>query len=148
LELAQLVANRVEEVSRPLREEVASLKMLLAHAGVSLEPTEACSSDGQELAAVKASLPLSSEEQKSSVVEITPELHELCGNLSVVPELLELRGGEVMPPSVEEVRHVVPFDVGVAKSGLPATVSGGVVAREVCDFLATLAATFPASAVD
>jgi hypothetical protein len=53
-----------------------------------------------------------------------------------------------MPPSVEEVRHVVPFDVGIAKSGLPATVSGSVVAREVCDFLATLAATFPASAVD
>jgi hypothetical protein len=148
LELDQLVANRVEEASRPLREEVASLKMLLAHAGVSLEPTEACSSGGQELAAMKASLPLSSEEQKSSVVEITPELHELCGDSSVVPELLELGGGEVMPPSVEEVRHVVPFDVGVAKSGLPATVSGGVVAREVCDFLATLAATFPASAVD
>jgi hypothetical protein len=63
------------------------------------------------------------------VLQITLEQHELCGDSSVVHELLELGGGEVMPPSVEEV-HVVPFDVGVAKSGLQATVPGGVVARE------------------
>jgi hypothetical protein len=44
--------------------------------------------------------------------------------------------GEVMPPSVEEVKHVVHIADGVAKSGLLATVSGGVVAREVCGFLA------------
>jgi hypothetical protein len=127
---------------------VPSLKLLLAHVGVSLESTEACSSGGQDLAIMQASFPLSSAEQKSSVVEVTPELHELCVDSSVVPELLKLGSDEVMPPSVEEVRHVVPFDVGVAKSGLQATVSGGVIAREVCDFLATLAATFPASAVD
>jgi hypothetical protein len=67
LELAQLVANRVEEASRPLREEVASLKLLLARVGVPLEPTEVCSSGGQDLAIVQTSLPLSSVEQKSSV---------------------------------------------------------------------------------
>lgn len=44
LELAQLVAD--------LREEVASLKLLLARVGDSLEPTEACASGGQELAPV------------------------------------------------------------------------------------------------
>jgi hypothetical protein len=143
-----LVANRVEEASRPLREEVASLKLLLTQVGVSLEPMEACSSGGQELAIVEAPFPLSSAEQKSSVVKITPELHELCGDSSVVPELLKLGGGKVMPPSIDEVRHVVPFGVGVAKSSLLATVPGGVVAREVCDFLATLAATYPGSAVD
>jgi hypothetical protein len=125
---------------------VASLKLLLTQVGVSLEPMEACSSGGQELAIVEALFPLSSAEQKSSVV--TPELHELCGDSSVVPELLKLGGGKVMPPSVDEVRHVVPFGVGVAKSSLLATVPGGVVAREVCDFLATLAATYPGSAVD
>jgi hypothetical protein len=65
---------------------------------------------------------------------------------SVVPELLKLGGGEVMPPSVEEVRAVVPNGDGAAKSGLLAP--GGVVAQEVCDFLATLAATFPGSVVD
>ena len=141
-----MVANRVEEASRPLREEVASLKLLLASVGVPLEPTEACSSGGKDLAIVLTSLPLSSAEQKSSMVEITPELHESCVDSSVVPELLKLGGGEVVPPSVVEVRDVVPFGDGAAKSGLLAP--GGVVAREVCDFLATLAATFPGSAVD
>ena len=69
MELAQLVANRVEEASRPLREEVASLKLLLARVVDALEPAEACSSGGQELPAVHASFPLGSAEQKSSVVE-------------------------------------------------------------------------------
>jgi hypothetical protein len=49
----------------------------------------------------------------------------------VVPELLKLGGGKVMP-----------------KSSLLAMVPGGVVAREVCDFLATLTAIYPGSAVD
>jgi hypothetical protein len=44
MELLQLVDVRVEEASRPLREEVAALKLLLACAGVSVEPTEACPS--------------------------------------------------------------------------------------------------------
>jgi hypothetical protein len=61
----------------------------------------------------------------------------------MVPELLRLGGGKVMPPSIDEVRHVVPFGVGVAKSSLLAMVPRGVVAREVCDFLATLTATYP-----
>jgi hypothetical protein len=83
----------------------------------------------------------------SSMAEITSKLHELCGDSSVVPKLLELGGGEVMTP-VEEVRHVVPIGVGVAKSDLLATVPGGVVAREVCDFLVILVATYPESAID
>jgi hypothetical protein len=142
-----LVANRVEEASRPLREEVASLKLLLARVGVTSEPMEVCSSGGQELATVQASFLVSSAE-KSSMVEITLKLHELCAESCVVPELLELGGADVMPPPVKEVMHVVPIDVGVAKSDLLATVPGGVVAREVYDFLATFAATYPGSAVD
>jgi hypothetical protein len=104
MELAQLVANRVEDASRPLHEEVARLKLLLARIGVSLEPTEACSSGGQELATVQALCSLDSAEPKSSVVEITPEIHELCGDSSVVHELLELSGGVVTPLSIGEVR--------------------------------------------
>ncbi|KAK1646404.1 hypothetical protein QYE76_064209 [Lolium multiflorum] len=69
MEVDQLVANRVEEAARPLRDEVASLKLLLARVGASLEPTEACSSGGQELGTVQASFPLGSADQKSSVVE-------------------------------------------------------------------------------
>jgi hypothetical protein len=65
MELAQLVSNRLEEVSCPLREVVASLKLLLASVGVPLEPTEACSSGGKDLAIVQTSLPLSSAEQMS-----------------------------------------------------------------------------------
>jgi hypothetical protein len=185
MELAQYVANRVEEASHPLREEVASLKLMLARVGVSLEPPEACSSDGKEIATVQALLPLGSAGLNSSVVEITQELHEVCGDSSVVLELLELSGGVAMRPSVEEVRsdsheisvvtssqsqllgfdksgvvdddvppspeferHVFPFGDEVAKSGLLETVQGALIAREVCDFRATLVAAYPGSTVD
>jgi hypothetical protein len=101
MELAQLVANRVEDASRPLHEEVVGLKLLLARVGVSLEPT---TSGEKEFAPVQVSFPLDSVEMKSSVVEITPELHELSGDSSLVSKLLELSGDVVMPPSIEEVR--------------------------------------------
>ncbi|KAK1601703.1 hypothetical protein QYE76_018397 [Lolium multiflorum] len=144
MELSQLVANRVEEALRPLLEEVESLKLLLAHGGVSLEPIEACSSGGLDLATAQVLFPLGSAETKSSLVEeqhlyscfsprgspcqssrpivlavsegerideilapvlqITPELHEIGGDSSLVPELLELRDDVVMCCSIEEVR--------------------------------------------
>jgi hypothetical protein len=63
-----LVANHIEDASRPVCEEVASLKLLLAPVGVSLEQIEACSSGRNELAIVQASFPLGSSEQKSYVV--------------------------------------------------------------------------------
>jgi hypothetical protein len=69
MELLQLVDVRVEEVSRPLREEVAALKLLLARVGHSFEPVVVCSSDGLELANAQVLVPLDSSEQKSSVVE-------------------------------------------------------------------------------
>jgi hypothetical protein len=62
MELLQLVDVRVEEASRPLREEVAALKLLLARVGDSLE-------GGLGLTPMQASFPLDSSEQKSSVVE-------------------------------------------------------------------------------
>jgi hypothetical protein len=116
MQLLQLVDVRVEEVSRPLREEVAALKLLLVRAGDSLEPTEACTSGVIGISLAQASLLLDSTQQKSSVVEeehlhgcfsprgcpctspqpasesngmgeimapllqITPELNELCGD--------------------------------------------------------------------
>jgi hypothetical protein len=40
-----------------------------------------------------------------------------------------------------------PFGDGVAMSGLLPTVPGDIVAREVCDFLATLTTAYPGSTV-
>jgi hypothetical protein len=62
-----LVDVHVEEVSRPLREEVANLKLLLTRFGVSLESMEAYTRGGVGLVFMQASLPLDS--LKSSVVE-------------------------------------------------------------------------------
>jgi hypothetical protein len=117
MQLLQLVDVRVEETTRPLREEVAALKLLFAHVGDSLEPSEACTSGDLGLAPMQALFLLDSIEQKSSMVkeehlhgcfsprgspctlpqptsesdgmdgilapllQITPELTELCGNL-------------------------------------------------------------------
>jgi hypothetical protein len=64
MELLQLVDARVEEPSRPFREEVVALKLLLARVGDSLELT-----GGLGHAPVQASFPLDSTEQKSTVVE-------------------------------------------------------------------------------
>jgi hypothetical protein len=69
MELLQLVDVRVDEASRPLREEVAALKLLLAHVGDSLDQLEACTSSGLGLTPVQASFPLHSIEENSSVVE-------------------------------------------------------------------------------
>jgi hypothetical protein len=69
MELLQLVDVRVEEACRPLREEVATLKLLLARVGDSLEPSKACTSDGLGLTPAQASFPHDSTEQKSSMVE-------------------------------------------------------------------------------
>jgi hypothetical protein len=69
MELLQLVANHIEEVSRPLRDEVASLKLLLVRIGDSLGSSEACTSCGLGLAPSLASFPLDSTEQKSFMVE-------------------------------------------------------------------------------
>jgi hypothetical protein len=60
MELLQLFDIRVEEASWPLHEEVATLKLLLAHVGDSLEPPNACTSSGLELAPAQASSPLGS----------------------------------------------------------------------------------------
>jgi hypothetical protein len=54
MELLQLVDVRVEEASRPLRAELEMLKLLLARAGDSSEPTKACTSGGPELALAQA----------------------------------------------------------------------------------------------
>jgi hypothetical protein len=70
MQLLQLVDVRVGEVSRPLREDVAALKLLLTCASDSLEPTEACTSGVLGIALAQASLPLDSTERKSSVVEV------------------------------------------------------------------------------
>jgi hypothetical protein len=62
MELLQLVDARVEEASHPLREEVATLKLLLARVGDSLESFKACTSSGLGIAPMQASLLLDSVE--------------------------------------------------------------------------------------
>jgi hypothetical protein len=57
MELLQLVDVRVEEASCPLREELATLKLLLARVGDSSEPTKACNSGGPELTPMQVSFP-------------------------------------------------------------------------------------------
>jgi hypothetical protein len=69
MKLLQLVDIRIEEASRPLREEVANLKLLLTRFGDSLESLEACTRGGVGLVSTQASLPLDSTDLKSSVVE-------------------------------------------------------------------------------
>jgi hypothetical protein len=69
MELLQLVDVHVEGTSLPLREEVATLKLLLARIGDSPQPTEACTSGGLGLAPTQASFSLDSSEKKSFVVE-------------------------------------------------------------------------------
>jgi hypothetical protein len=105
------------------------------------------------------------------VIQIMPELLESCGDVVMPPSVDEVQSDShvisdtASPPSQalgfekscdfdvavslspESDRHVVPIGVGVAESGLLATVPGAVVAREVCDFLATLVVAFPGSAV-
>jgi hypothetical protein len=49
IELLQLIYVRVEEACHSLREEVATLKLLLARVGDSLESSKACTSDGPGL---------------------------------------------------------------------------------------------------
>jgi hypothetical protein len=49
MELLQLVDIHVKEATHPLRDEVTTLKLLLAHVGNSLEPTETCTFDGMGL---------------------------------------------------------------------------------------------------
>jgi hypothetical protein len=67
MELLQLVYVHVDEVSRPLREEVATLKLLLACVSVPLELTEECTSGDPRLVSAQALFSLDSIEQ--TVVE-------------------------------------------------------------------------------
>ncbi|XP_047078937.1 putative leucine-rich repeat receptor-like serine/threonine-protein kinase At2g24130 [Lolium rigidum] len=110
-------------------------------------------------------------EIKAPVMQIMPELLELCGGVLTLPPVEEVRpdsrefsdvvsppcqalasekcgvADAAVSPSPESGRQAVPFGDGVAKSGLLPTVPGAVVAREVCDFLATLVVAYPGSAV-
>jgi hypothetical protein len=102
-------------------------------------------------------------------MKIMPELLELCGGVLTPPSVEEVRPGShessnvVSPPclgfekcdvvdvavslSPESDRQMVPIDDGVPKSGLLSAVPEAIVARGVCDFLATLATAYPGSAV-
>jgi hypothetical protein len=140
---------------------VARLKLLLAPVGVSLEQMEACSYGGQELATMQASPPLGFAEQMSSAVE---EKHlyscfSPCGSLDQSSQTLVSATYEneridgILAPILQitlgvgfEKSSVVDDAVSLSHLSLEvpigATVSGAVVAREVCDFLASLVAAY------
>jgi hypothetical protein len=176
MELLQLVDVYVEEASRPLREEVATLKLLLTRVGDSLEPSKACTPGGSGLAPAQASLKHDSTEHKFFVVEddhlygcISPRGSPqpvassastsegmdgiVALVLQIIPELHEL---------CEEYSVVLPLEVGsfealaVAPAPLPphspaSMVSGEVLAHssevlfgtELCGLLASLEAASP-----
>jgi hypothetical protein len=171
MELLQLVDIRVEEATRPLREEVAMLKLLLAHVGDSLEPVETCTSDGMELASAQASFLFDSIEQKSYVVE-EKQLYGClspCGSPCLSPQhdVAAASEGEVMDvilapllplpvtPELQELELGSSKALTVATAASPpqspAFVSSGVLAyssealfgKELCGLLASLEAVSP-----
>jgi hypothetical protein len=176
MQLLQLIDVRVEKASRPLREEVAALKLLLARVGDSLKPTEACTSGDLGLALAQASLPLGSTEHKSSLVEeehlhgcfsprgspctspqpasesdgmgeilapllqITPELNELCVEPSMV-----LVSTTPSPPPSEACQSFALVDSGGldASDSLPSLAIGHV--ESLCDEIAEIGVLAPNS---
>jgi hypothetical protein len=112
MELLQLVDVRVEETSRPLREELATLKLMLARAGDSSESAKACTSSGPQLAPAQASLPHDCTEQKSLVIDedhlygcISP-----CGSpcLSSQPIVSHASVGEGMAGILAPMLQITP----------------------------------------
>jgi hypothetical protein len=177
MQLLQLVDVRVEEVSRPLREEVAALKLLLVRAGDSLEPTEACTSGVLGIALAQASLLLDSTQVEEDhlhgcfsprgcpctspqpasksdgmgeilapLLQITPELNELCGDppmvvVSTTPSppcqtLAHVDSGGLDAsdslPSMD-IGHVVSLSDEIAEIGVLAPNSETLFAKELSD---------------
>jgi hypothetical protein len=111
MELLQLVDICVEEAPRPLREEVARLKMLLARVGDSLELIGACTSDG--LAPKQASFLLDSTMQKSSLVEedhLYGCISPCCSPCpSLQPNVTPASESEGMDGILAPVRQITPI---------------------------------------
>jgi hypothetical protein len=135
MELLQLVTKHIEEVSRPLLEEVATMKLLLARVARCLERTsgesarqesfvvgEECIFGSFSPRAKPCSLPhhdgpISCEskvvdETMTPVLEIMPELQELCGEPSPSMSMLHLQEDPLgtstvasTPPPVEPTYH-------------------------------------------
>jgi hypothetical protein len=156
--------------SRPLREEVAALKLLLARFGDSLDQSEACTSSGLGLAPVQASFPLDSIEENSSVVEeehvygcISPRG---CPNPSQQPDVSVASGSKGMDGNSDRVQQTtpdLPLIVEHVKVDVPTTLSlpeqsnvsptpippspphssDPLVTKEICDLLSRLDVLIP-----
>jgi hypothetical protein len=163
MELLQLVNVHVEEASRPLREEVANLKLLLAHVAGSLEHTpgesveqesyvveEECSfgcfsPHARPCTGPHCDVPVAYESEDTDeimtpVMEIMPELQELCGKPSPSMSMVELGSLESvavamtsLPPASAEPNFV---DTG----GVLAPNSKALFRKELCDLLVSLEA--------
>jgi hypothetical protein len=179
MELLQLVDVRVEEASRPLRAELEMLKLLLARAGDSLEPTKACTSGGPKLTPAQASFPHDSTEQKSvveeddlygcisphgspclspqpfvssapvsegmvgildPVLQITPELHDLCEEDFVE---LPLKLGSFEASAVAPMPSPLQKPTSMFSGEVLVHSSEALFGRELCGLLASLEAASP-----
>jgi hypothetical protein len=139
MELLQLVANHIEEVSRPLRDEEVALKLLLARIGDSLGSSEACTSRGLGLTPSLASFLLDSTEQKSSVVEeehlygcfsphgsLRPSLQPDVSAASESEEIIMAQVPQITPELHElhvESSVMLPMEVGSFEALAMATVT-------------------------
>jgi hypothetical protein len=116
MKLLQLIDVCIKEVCCPLHEEVATLKLLLAHVHDYLEPTEACISGGLGLTAAHASFLHDSTEQKSSLVEkdhlygISPR-----GSSCLSPQPVVLSASE-SDKLCEEYFVELPLELGTFKA--------------------------------
>lgn len=172
MEIRQLVVDCIEEASRPLREEVAALKLLLARVGDSLQPTEECASGGVGLTPAQVLFPLDSTEQKSSVVE--EALHFGCfsphGSPCPSPLLVVTTASEgediggILAPALQVTLELQESSLdsslaslkALAVASLPSVDSGGVLdttsealfAKELCRLLACLEASNPGCGKD
>jgi hypothetical protein len=156
MELIQLGDVCVEEASRPLREEVAALKLLLTRVSVSLELVGTCPSDGLRLVNPRALAALVSYVQMSSVVQVVEKQHlygyfsprgqsslpdvlassERKGMYMIVAEMLDLeKGGNVDAPvslSPRSGMQVVPVGDGVAEPGVLTPMPGAFIEGDLC----------------
>jgi hypothetical protein len=77
--------------------------------------------------------------------EVRSDLHEISVVASPSSQALDSEKSDVIDAAVDML--VAPFGDGDAMSGSLSTVPGAIVAREVSDFLATLASAYPGSTV-
>jgi hypothetical protein len=96
IELFQLVADRIEEVTRPLRDEAAASKLWVASAAGSWEHAEAASAGGVGRAPVRASDARLRDAELLEFVGSCLPIHRFYGSSPLVCLLLALMWGQTI----------------------------------------------------